>query len=262
MAFDRAAAKAAGYSDQEIEEYLSQKKAKPDMTSADAPPPPPPATEGTAEQPGFDFGEMATTMAAGAVPYAGPAAAAAAAGGAGYGLYKFGKGVLETGKDVAQAMRERTAFEASREARIAKRAGFSGTPGSAPVTGPAAPAQPAAQVQLSPQAQALRTPPAPAQPATGMGPPRGSVSVPANFGQSVQQMAYDKLASMANAARTMAPAARAAGGMMSLLTPSNVGQQYPFPTKGPMAGREINPGTGRPWTKQELEAYNVQQGMR
>jgi hypothetical protein len=261
MAFDRAAARAAGYSDQEIEEYLSKKKTTPDMTAGDAPPPPPSDTTVT-EQPGFDLGEMATTMAAGAVPYAGPAAAAAAAGGAGYGLYKFGKGVLETGKDVAQAMRERTAFEAARESRIASRPGFSGTPGSAPVTGPAAPAQPAAQVQLSPQAQALRTPPAGTPPGGGMGPPRGSVSVPANFGQSVQQMAYDRLASMANAARTMAPAAKAAGGMMSLLTPSNVGQQYPFPTKGPMAGREINPGTGRPWTKQELEAYNVQQGMR
>ena len=40
-----------------------------------------------------------------------------------------------------------------------------------------------------------------------------------------------------------------------MLTPGNIGQNYPFPTKGPYAGMEINPRTGRPWTQQELAQY-------
>jgi hypothetical protein len=44
-------------------------------------------------------------------------------------------------------------------------------------------------------------------------------------------------------------------GAAALLTPGNVGQQYNFPTKGPYAGQEINPMTGRPWTPEELAQY-------
>lgn len=43
---------------------------------------------------------------------------------------------------------------------------------------------------------------------------------------------------------------------LTLLTMSgNVGQDYPFPQDGPYAGMEINPATGRPWAKTDLDEY-------
>jgi hypothetical protein len=59
-------------------------------------------------------------------------------------------------------------------------------------------------------------------------------------------------------AQAVAPIARAASGVGAALMPGNMGQNYPFPTSGPMRGQEINPTTGRPWTAQELQQYNSQ----
>jgi hypothetical protein len=53
-----------------------------------------------------------------------------------------------------------------------------------------------------------------------------------------------------------APFARAAGGVTAAVMPGNIGQNYPFPQKGPMRGMEINPATGQPWTPAELQQYN------
>jgi hypothetical protein len=61
-------------------------------------------------------------------------------------------------------------------------------------------------------------------------------------------------------ASSAAPYVRPATGVLSALMPGNVGQNYPFPTSGPMKGQEINPQTGRPWTPRELEAYRAQYG--
>ena len=53
--------------------------------------------------------------------------------------------------------------------------------------------------------------------------------------------------------------ARFAGAIGLGLMPGNIGQDYSkqFPTKGPMAGQEINPATNRPWSAQELATYNA-----
>ena len=252
MAFDRAAAKAAGYTDAEIDEYLSKKNQQPAQTGGTEPPPPPPA--GTVPTQEFDLGEMATTMAAGASQYALPAIGTAAVGGAGYGLYKFGKNITDVGRDIAGAMREKTAVEAARESRLMNRPGFGGMPGSAPS---AAPTAPAAQVQLSQQAQALRgpTPTGPVAPG-----PSATASAPAEITQSVRQMAMDRLLQpAAQAARSAAPAAKGGMGILGALMPANIGQNYPFPTSGPMKGNEINPATGRPWTRDELNQYYASQ---
>jgi len=64
-------------------------------------------------------------------------------------------------------------------------------------------------------------------------------------------------------AAAVAPyAARAGAGVTAAVMPGNMGQNYPFPQSGPMRGMEINPTTGRPWTPEELQAYNSQPGMR
>lgn len=63
----------------------------------------------------------------------------------------------------------------------------------------------------------------------------------------------DRIAQMA---RTYGPAAaRMVSGAATAAMPSNVGQGYNFPQAGPMRGMEINPMTGRPWTREELAAY-------
>ena len=260
MAFDRAAARAAGYSDEEIDAYLQQKKTQPEMPTGDMPPPP--AVSELPEK-GFDVNEMATTMAAGASQYALPAAGAAVAGGAGYGLYKFGKNITDVGRDVAQAMRERTAVEAAREARMANRPGFGGMPaaGQPPVGTPPPPAAstPSAAAPGSQFRAAGPVSPQPIPQAAPMPQPAATPTNQPNMARQVAQMAFDRLSS---AARGMAPTIRGGLGALAAFTPGNVGQNYPFPTSGPMAGREINPSTQRPWTKQELDAYNAQQGMR
>ena len=65
--------------------------------------------------------------------------------------------------------------------------------------------------------------------------------------------------SAVQAVKSVAPMAARIGGTAALaLTPGNVGQNYNFPQRGPMRGSEINPQTGRPWTTQELQAYNAQ----
>lgn len=85
-----------------------------------------------------------------------------------------------------------------------------------------------------------------------------------DYASKMRQIAADKVVQGANAAKTFATEtvvpnasniAKAGVGAAAMLTPGNIGQNYPFPTKGPYAGMEINPRTGRPWTQQELAQY-------
>ena len=56
----------------------------------------------------------------------------------------------------------------------------------------------------------------------------------------------------------VSPAARAGVGGVLMSIPGNVGQNYNVPTTGPLRGSEINPQTRRPWTPEELARYNQQ----
>ena len=74
-----------------------------------------------------------------------------------------------------------------------------------------------------------------------------------DYARQMQKIAADKVM---QGARAAAPYARTAGvGLTAALMPGNAGQRYNFPQKGPFAGMEINPNTGRPWTEQELAQY-------
>lgn len=75
--------------------------------------------------------------------------------------------------------------------------------------------------------------------------------------EKVREIALERVAPAMSKA---APYVRPAAGVLSALMPGNVGQNYPFPTSGPMRGREINPNTGAPWTASELQAYRAQYG--
>jgi hypothetical protein len=110
MAFDIQAAKAAGYTDDEISAFL---QAKPETKTLEpvAPgqevdpgePPPPPSAEGYAQAGEGNFLPAVGTVAAAAAPYAIPAVAT------GVGLYGaakvggFGRDLLNTGREVADA---------------------------------------------------------------------------------------------------------------------------------------------------------------
>jgi len=242
---DRERARAAGYTDAEIDAYEAQQKQQaqgPVAPDGVEPPPPPPPDPNQGKASEASMGELATTTVMAAAPYALPAIGVGAAG---YGAYKvggWGRDLARSARDVAGAMRERTAVEAAREERMANRPGFGGQPRPGSTMGPVAPqGAPAPAATPAPVAQPA---PAPAQ-----------ASQP-GVAQRVAQMAYDKLT---NVAQRAAPYARAGMGALAALTPGNIGQDYPFPMSGPMRGQEINPQTGRPWTREELSAYYATQ---
>jgi len=92
-----------------------------------------------------------------------------------------------------------------------------------------------------------------AVPGAAPAPAAQSPGVLARAGEVVRKLALD---------RVLPVAARAGGVAAGVLIPGNTGQNYgaQFPQAGPMRGMEINPNTGRPWTPQELQAYQQQFG--
>lgn len=210
--FDRAAAKQAGYTDEEIDAFLQANPkllAEPEKPTSEEPPAP------TTQINEVGKGAEATTIAgAGAAGLGGAAAIGAGA----YGVRK--------------AM---TSMPRITEAVQAMRQGM-GQP-AAPAR-PPGPVQPTQSVILDSQGRPMQMP----QPQPAARPQA-----------QAQPGMMDRIAQMA---RTYGPAAaRMVGGAAAAAMPSNAGQAYNFPQAGPMRGMEINPMTGRPWTREELAAY-------
>ena len=233
-------------------------------------------------------GQTVMELGAAAAPYAVPAALT----GAGlYGAAKvggWGRELASTARSAVDAMRERTAFEAAREARIANRPGMGGVPagGQPPVPGQPAynvPTQsvPSTQSPMSQAAQAARPvaptagPAAPSPVAPSQAPVpgqtatqqagRGILQQGMDYANKVRQLAMERVIqpvaeASPGVARAVVPFARGAAGVTAAVMPGNVGQNYPFPQSGPLKGQEINPKTGAPWTKEELLAYRTQYG--
>jgi hypothetical protein len=222
MAFDRQAALAAGYTEQEIDEFLRKQQQTQAPGAAPGAEPPPPSTVIQPVESGITSPAGLATTGLGIAEVAVPAAVGVATYKAGeYGLKKLGEA-------------------------------FRGAPTAPTPTGPVAPVAPPSAPATSPILGAngqpiVRTPP-PAAPAPSA-PAQSSVLDKAT--QMVRQLAAN---------RVVQGAARIGGTAAAALTPGNVGQNYPFPQTGPLAGSEINPGTGRPWTKQELDAYRARYG--
>jgi hypothetical protein len=116
----------------------------------------------------------------------------------------------------------------------------------APVA-PVAPVAPAASPILDAQGRPMARAPVPT-PAAAPAKAPAPAGVLDKATQMVRQLAASRLVQGAGALA------------VGLGTPGNVGQNYPFPQTGPLAGSEINPGTGRPWTPQELDAYRARYG--
>lgn len=258
MAIDRVAARAAGYTDAEIDAYEAEQKQKrkqePEVTVVgNEPPPPPPPSPTQGEAGGTSAAEVTATLGAALPDVAGDVAKY---GGAAYGAYKVGQ-YLGSKADLARAQAESVRAQmpsAQRtfnvlqtpEAQLnAARGPVAPTGGAPTAPGPVAPQG----VPTQPTAQAADLTSKIRQFAAE------KVLKPA------QQMATQAGQNIAQAGRAAAPylpaVAKAGVGLGALLTPGNVGQNYPFPTSGPMRGMEINPQTGRPWTPEELAAYNA-----
>jgi len=111
------------------------------------------------------------------------------------------------------------------------------------LTSPSAPVAPGPNPAMSPSYTApAQTPKAPSMIERG-----------SQYARQMQQIAAEKVMQGARAAAPyVAPVARAGGAAAAALMPSNVGQNYSVPQSGPMRGMEINPNTGRPWTREEL----------
>lgn len=83
------------------------------------------------------------------------------------------------------------------------------------------------------------------------GPIRTAVDRGAEYASKIRELAAQK-------AMQAAPLVRAGAGIAAAVTPGNVGQNYNVPQAGPLRGSEINPETRRPWTPEELARYNQQ----
>ena len=261
MAFDREAARQAGYSDAEIDAYLAEEANK--KKTAPAPvatsETPPDSTTVVANIEGgltSPSGAMTTGTAAalGAAAVGLPAAAIYAGKKILSPAAKTSADVVRQGMDLAQrgvsAMESQSATNAMREGRLMNRPGFGGPVPSGPVapTAPApSPILDAAGRPFAPTAPVAPTAP-PAAPMAPAAPQAAQPTMIDRATQMVRQLALDKVV-------------KGGLGAAAAVTPGNIGQNYNFPQSGPLRGSEINPMTGRPWTEQELAAYRAQYGQ-
>jgi hypothetical protein len=259
----------AGFSDEDIRAYMEEKKSSSSSTA-----PAPVSPDQVASEPNKvdetvpDYGgtpetswkETLGTIGTAVAPYALPVALGTAGLATGAGLYKFGSKALDVGRSISDQMAQRNAIEATRETRLANRPGFGGTPRTAPASAPTynVPTNNAPRPVSMP---ASAQPPTTASPAAAQ--QSGIIQRGMDYANQMRKVAADKVMqgvraaapiaeNVAGAARAVAPAAI---GLTAALMPGNAGQRYNFPQKGPYAGMEINPKTGRPWTEQELAQY-------
>jgi hypothetical protein len=223
MAFDIEGARANGYTDEEIQTYLNQREQ--------------PVAATTPTDRSEEYTGLAQGLGMEAAKYLG------------YGL--GGAYALKKGADLlrsagsAGAAGSAPSGTATAGSILSETLGRPGTVPTGTMGGP-----------VAPSAVATATPPPTVQQVTQ------SPALREMARRLAQPSLVDRAADIATRMREVAAnrvvqgAMRAGTGIAALAMPSNVGQNYPYPTTGYMAGQEINPYTQRPWTPQELEQYN------
>jgi len=233
MAFDREAAIAAGYTNDEINAYLQAeaKKAKaPTPVTTDVGEPPAPTTQITPVE--TSAGSIGTQAGLAAAPYAIPAAGALAAGAYGNKLYNAWDASAKAAQSLADA---KLASEAGIAERAAQRAGQ----GAAQVARPVAPVGAPAAAPIAPVAPAAPV----AAPQAAAAAEQGVMSRASDI---VKRLALDKV---------MPGLARAGVGAGAALYSPDLGPKTP--QTGRMRGMEINPLTGAPWTPEQIAQYEA-----
>jgi hypothetical protein len=246
MAFDRQAALAEGYTEDEINAYLQAEAAKKQETPVVADVGEPPAPQTKFEAVGSTPSSVATTAGLGLAPYAVPAAGVAAAALGGGKLYSGWREGVNAANEMSRVSAQNAATHAATQEMKTLRQIAQGT-------GPEAQA---AQQRLTQLIQSRGGAPvsAPVAP-TGAAPVAGPVA-PAGMpapAQSPGVMAQLR----AFAANKILPAAgniaRGSVGPAMLFHSGDLGPKTP--QVGRMRGMEINPLTGAPWTPEQIKQY-------
>ena len=212
MAIDREKARAAGYTDEEIDAYEAAQAQQEPM--GDQPPPPPPASADQGQAGGTSIGEAATTAALAAAPYAVPAALTAG------GIY--GASVAKRGFDAMKAASEARTMQAQAQMaqaqglqqrfdqRMAAQAARAAPTGPQILNASGQPMRPMAPGPVAPAAPAAAPAPAAAAQPTAM--QRGM-----DYARQMQKIAAEKVMQGARAAaplaRAVAPAAAGLGAL-------------------------------------------------
>ena len=284
--------RAAGFSDDEIKDYIAN---RPQASGSGAPTSDstgdlpevdvnkPSTTLQQAEAAGIPtegrapgFTEFGTAAGSAVADNAGKIAAGLGLGGGAYVANQWRKGAQATAaarnaQAAAQMAQAQAAMEQARAAQMSAQ-GLQER-ALARQAAQAAKALPQTPQILGPNGQPLRPiaptgpapaiqPVAPTAPAPTGGPlPSGMAAGEAPFRPPQQASILDKTTNMIRqlaANKVVQNMAKGGAGVAAALTPGNIGQNYNFPQTGPLRGSEINPQTGRPWTQQELAAYNQQ----
>lgn len=240
MAFDREAAKQAGYTDDEINAYLQAeaKKAKaPTPVTTDVGEPPPPTTTITPVE--TSAGSIATQTGMAVAPYVVPAAGAAAAALGGKALYNRWDASAKAAQSLADAKLASEQGIAQRfEQRMAQQAGQNAAQAARPVAPQILDAAGRPMAPTTPTAPVAPSGPAPMAPQ--------EANLLSRASQIVKQLALDKVAK--------------AGVGLGLATYSpELGPKVP--SVGRMRGMEINPLTGAPWTPEQIKQYESNPNM-
>tara|TARA_R110000868_G_scaffold8536_2_gene44124 strand:- start:370 stop:1191 length:822 start_codon:yes stop_codon:yes gene_type:complete len=260
MAFDREAAKQAGYTDEEINSFITanphvETAQDKNQTEAARLPSPDEVVTNSAGQPYSDnpsdsldrSNETGMTAAMGVgmgaagvgLPYAAYRVGKAVLSPAAQGVRQFAQQGMDLGNRAAGAMEGRTAIDAARESRMASGGAYgrpvvpTAVPPAAPVTAPIAPV-----TQTAEQGLANRIKQTAAQRITGLIP------------------------SMSEALGTAGRmAGRVVGGVGPALMAYSGDTGPQVPQVGRMRGSEINPMSGKPWTPTEIQAYSANPSM-
>ena len=242
----------AGFNDQDIAEYLASSPpptASASAASSSEPPSVSPEVPATAPA---DVAPEPTWLERGATALKAIAPEnltdAATKAGEGYLAYKG----IQAWKQSSQAAQAKAAADALTEQ--GRQARFNAKYPPIPEAAPAAAAEAAPAAAEAPVA---RTP--------------SVIQRGMDYARQMQRIAAEKVMQgaqaagegLASAGRAAAPYARAAAapvavGLTAALMPGNAGGAgMMVPQTGRLRGSDLNPMTGRPWTRQELDAYNA-----
>lgn len=267
MAFDRAAAIAEGYTEDEINAYLQaeaekQKAATPVV--ADVGEPPAPTTK--IEPVGSSVASVGTSGALALAPYAIPAAGAAAAAYGGGKLYSGWQTANETARELGKVSAQNAAqHAATQEMKLLQQMAKQGGQGAdfanqrlqellksrvgAPTGGvPTGPIAPTGAAPTGPIAPAAPTAAPMAQAAENV-----AARAPSMLDKTtamIRQLAASKVMDVLGKGMT--------GLQLATYSPE-LGPKTP--QTGRMRGSEINQLTGRPWTPEQLAQYNANPDM-